>query len=267
MEVVAHRGGAAEAPENTWSAVEHTVDAGLTWMETDLRATADGVVLLWHDPDLVRTTGVEGVLRDLTWEEVCEVDAGDGRAPVRLADVLASFPSLGLNVDLKEDAVVAPALAAVGRAGAWRRVRFASFSSRRLRQVRSREPRARTSLGTTEVVGLVSRSVSAVGVGALSGRGLLQDPGTGRWVRPRPGAVRRLVRPSWLGRADAVQVPVRRSGVVVVGPRVVAAAHEAGLEVHVWTVNDPAQMRWLERMGVDAVVTDVPTLAQEVLGG
>lgn len=92
MEVVAHRGGAAEAPENTWSAVEHTVDAGLTWMETDLRATADGVVLLWHDPDLVRTTGVEGVLRDLTWEEVCEVDAGDGRAPVRLADVLASFP-------------------------------------------------------------------------------------------------------------------------------------------------------------------------------
>ena len=90
MEVVAHRGGAAEAPENTWSAVEHTVDAGLTWMETDLRATADGVVLLWHDPDLVRTTGVEGVLRDLTGEEVCGVcpvytsDAADERISVDL---------------------------------------------------------------------------------------------------------------------------------------------------------------------------------------
>lgn len=241
--VIAHRGGATEVAENTWSAVEHVVKLGLEWMETDLRATRDGVVVLAHDPDLARTAGDPRAIADLTWEELAGLDAGDGREAVRLDEVLDAYPQLCLNVDLKESAVVQGAIQAVRAADALERVRFASFSGRRLAVLRRQEPRARTSLGVSDVAGLM--------VSAETGFGL---PRT-RW--------------SWSqdrSRTDAVQVPVAYHGVPVVTERFVAASHRAGLEVHVWTVDDPAEMRRLVAMHVDAVVTDVPTLAMEVLG-
>ena len=97
--VIAHRGGAREVPENTWSAVEHVVSLGLEWMETDLRATADGVVVLSHDAGLGRVSGMERALSEMTWEEVAGLDAGDGRGFVRLEEVLETHPRLALNVD------------------------------------------------------------------------------------------------------------------------------------------------------------------------
>ena len=100
--VVPHRGGAREAPENTWSAVEHVVSLGLAWMETDLRVTADDVVVLSHDAGLERVDGTERSLAELTWDELARVDAGDGHGFVRLDEVLEAHPGLALNVDLKE---------------------------------------------------------------------------------------------------------------------------------------------------------------------
>ena len=141
--VIAHRGGAREVPENTWSAVEHVESLGLTWMETDLHATADDVVVLSHDADLGRIGG-RGTLSELTWDEAAELDAGDGRGLVRLDEVLEAHPGLALNVDLKEPAVVQPALQVVRAADALDRVRFASFSARRLPMLRRQEPRATT---------------------------------------------------------------------------------------------------------------------------
>ena len=134
--VIAHRGGAREVPENTWSAVEHVESLGLTWMETDLHATADDVVVLSHDADLGRIGG-RGTLSELTWDEAAELDAGDGRGLVRLDEVLEAHPGLALNVDLKEPAVVQPALQVVRAADALDRVRFASFSARRLAAARA----------------------------------------------------------------------------------------------------------------------------------
>ncbi|WP_232009773.1 glycerophosphodiester phosphodiesterase [Actinomyces howellii] len=239
--VVAHRGGAAETPENTRSAVEHVVGLGLDWMETDLRATADGVVVLAHDVDLARASGSERPIGDMTWEELERVDAGDGRAPARLDEVLGSFPGMRLNVDLKESSVVQPAIQAVRSADALDRVRFASFSARRLAMLRRQEPRARTSLGVGDVAGLVLAAEAAVAL-----------PRT-RW--------------NWTkGRVDAVQVPVSYHGVPVVTRRFVAHAHRLGLEVHVWTVDEPEEMLRLAALNVDAVITDRPSLALEVLG-
>ncbi|WP_103064292.1 glycerophosphodiester phosphodiesterase [Actinomyces qiguomingii] len=240
--VVAHRGGGGEAPENTWTAVEHVAGLGLTWMETDLRATADGVVVLSHDPDLTRTAGDERRIADLTWQELSKVDAGDGRPHVRLDDALAAHPGIRFNIDLKDSAVVQPALQTVRAADALARVRFASFSARRLAMLRRQEPRAITSLGIGDVAGLMLLSEAAVPV-----------PHT-RWAWTR-------------GRVDAVQVPVRFHRVPVVTRRFIAQAHAAGLEVHVWTVDEPEQMRSLASRGVDAVITDRPALALEVLGG
>ena len=238
--VIAHRGGAREVPENTWSAVEHVESLGLTWMETDLHATADDVVVLSHDADLGRIGG-RGTLSELTWDEAAELDAGDGRGLVRLDEVLEAHPGLALNVDLKEPAVVQPALQVVRAADALDRVRFASFSARRLAMLRRQEPRATTSLGGFDIAGLMLLSEAA-----------LPLPHT-RWGWTR-------------GRVDAVQVPPMHRGMQVVTRRFVAQAHTAGLEVHVWTIDDPQEMRRLAALNVDAIMTDVPTLALEILG-
>lgn len=212
---------------------------GLTWMETDLHATADDVVVLSHDADLGRIGG-RGTLSELTWDEAAELDAGDGRGLVRLDEVLEAHPGLALNVDLKEPAVVQPALQVVRAADALDRVRFASFSARRLAMLRRQEPRATTSLGGFDIAGLMLLSEAA-----------LPLPHT-RWGWTR-------------GRVDAVQVP-RCRGMQVVTRRFVAQAHTAGLEVHVWTIDDPEEMRRLAALNVDAIMTDVPTLALEILG-
>ena len=238
--VIAHRGGAREVPENTWSAVEHVESLGLTWMETDLHATADDVVVLSHDADLGRIGG-RGTLSELTWDEAAELDAGDGRSLVRLDEVLQAHPGLALNVDLKEPAVVQPALQVVRAADALDRVRFASFSARRLAMLRRQEPRATTSLGGFDIAGLMLLSEAA-----------LPLPHT-RWGWTR-------------GRVDAVQVPPMHRGMQVVTRRFVAQAHTAGLEVHVWTIDEPEEMRRLAALNVDAIMTDVPTLALEILG-
>ena len=238
--VIAHRGGAREVPENTWSAVEHVESLGLTWMETDLHATADDVVVLSHDADLGRIGG-RGTLSELTWDEAAELDAGDGRGLVRLDEVLEAHPGLALNVDLKEPAVVQPALQVVRAADALDRVRFSSFSARRLAMLRRQEPRATTSLGGFDIAGLM-----------LLSEAVLPLPHT-RWGWTR-------------GRVDAVQVPPMHRGMQVVTRRFVAQAHTAGLEVHVWTIDDPEEMRRLAALNVDAIMTDVPTLALEILG-
>ena len=238
--VMAHRGGGAEVPENTWSAVEHVAALGLEWMETDLRVTADGVVVLSHDPTLDRTTTGAGRILARTWREISRLDAGDGRPPVRLDELLAAQPSLFLNVDVKDSQAVQPALQAVRAADALERVRFASFSARRLAVLRRQEPRATTSLGVADVVGLMG----------LAEAGILVPHTRWGWTQ---------------GRVDAVQVPVRRRGVPVATARLVATAHHYGLEVHVWTVDEEPEMRRLVGMGVDCIITDRPTLALEVL--
>lgn len=248
-QVIAHRGGGAEAAENTWAAVAHTAELGLDWMETDLRATLDGVVVLAHDASLARTVGDDRTIGQMTWAEFSQIDAGDGKPPARLEEVLVRYPSLCLNVDLKDATVIEPAARIVEECGAQERVRFASFSGRRLALLRRLLPQARTSLGMGDVAGLVA--LSAAGLGSSS-RLLVQ-----RLARRADGVSGR--------RPDAVQVPERQRGVRVLSPRFIAAAHAGGLEVHVWTVNRPVEMQRLAAMGVDAVITDVPRVAQQIL--
>ena len=228
-------------PENTWSAVEHVAALGLEWMETDLRLTADGVVVLSHDEDLRRTASDPRTVGEVMWAELADLDSGDGRGFVRLDDALYAHPTMKFNIDLKDSCVVQAALQTVRDAQALDRVRFASFSARRLAVLRRQEPRATTSLGGCDIAGLMLLSEAA-----------LPLPHT-RWGWTR-------------GRVDAVQVPTAYRGLPVVTRRFVAQAHAAGLEVHVWTIDDPEEMRRLAALNVDAVMTDVPSLALEALG-
>lgn len=239
--IFAHRGGAEEVPENTWTAFQHTRDLGVTHLETDAQLTADGEVVLSHDPTLERTYGQAGQISDYTYSELAKFSAPDGRQMPRLVDVLQEFPDLYLNVDAKSDAVALPLLRVLEQAEAFSRVLVASFSEKRLERIRAFDhPELTTSLGVSAVVRLVlaAQTVSA--------------PETWRVPGPRH-------------RVRAVQVPEKRGPIRVVDRRFIAAAHAAGLAVHVWTVNTAEQMVRLLDLGVDGIVTDRPTMLKEIL--
>lgn len=225
----AHRGGASEAPENTMPAFERAVELGYTYLETDVHVTADGVVVAFHDADLSRTCGRPGLIGDLPWSELSTVRV-DGREPIPLLeDLLDSFPGARLNIDCKADSAVAGLAAAIRRTSSLDRVCLGAFSDRRLR-------RLRTLLGTG-----VCTSYGPAQVAALR-------------------LSRRVV-----GGGQAVQVPTRAGRVVVVTEQFVRTAHRRGLQVHVWTIDDPDEMRRLLDLGVDGIMTDRPGVLKDVL--
>lgn len=222
----AHRGGAASGDENTADAFARAVALGYRHLETDVHTTADGVAVVFHDETLDRLTGEPGPIAGLTWAELSSLRVGGAGVVPRLDDLLDAWPTVRFNIDLKADPAVAPVVAAVRRAGAERRVLLASFSDTRLKQVRSLAgPQVATSLGSRSVLRL--RAASLVGLR----------------IRLPESVV-------------AAQVPVRHGRFPVVDERFIAYAHRLGLQVHVWTIDDPAEMNRLLEMGVDGIMTD-----------
>ena len=236
---LAHRGGALlpvnGGLENTLAAFTNAVALGYRYLETDVHASRDGVVYAFHDEHLGRLTGVDTPLADLTAEEVDAVRVV-GKEPVpRLATLLEAFPHARFNIDVKSDAAVVPTVEVLRAAGAQERVCLASFSGRRLAHLRRLCPEAARSAGPLEVAALRLGPVTAI----------------------RRYAARRGV--------HCLQVPVRRGPVTIVTPRFVRHAHATGLQVHVWTVDDPDEMRYLLDIGVDGIVTDRPDVLRDVL--
>jgi glycerophosphoryl diester phosphodiesterase len=241
---LAHRGGGLEVPENSRAAVEHTVSLGLGYLETDVHATSDGVVVLSHDPTVDRVTDGTGAVGEMTWDRLARLRDRSGERLLRLDELLGDFPGLRVNIDAKDDAVVAPLVETVRRTGAAERVCLASFSDARLARLRSAlGPRVATSLGRRDIVRLAAASRMP---GPAQRRALRNLPG------PADGSV-------------CTQVPVSHRGVPVVTPRFVAAAHRHGLAVHVWTIDEPAQMHALLDLGVDGLVSDRPRVLRDVL--
>ncbi|HUA47043.1 MAG TPA: glycerophosphodiester phosphodiesterase [Solirubrobacteraceae bacterium] len=245
----AHRGGAGEAPENTFAAFEIAVALGYRYLETDAHLTRDGILVAFHDDRIDRVTDRTGAIAELAVAEVEAADAGytfspDGgrsfpfrgqgiRVP-RLEDLLMRWPDARVNIDPKADACVAPLAALLDRLNAWDRVCMGSFSDRRLRRIRELgRGRACTSMGPHAVA--LSRAAATFG------------------PIPRLGA-------------DCVQVPTHRGPVGIVTERFVAAAHRASLPVHVWTINDEPTIDRLLDFGVDGIMTDRLRLLLDVLG-
>ncbi|MFR9728413.1 glycerophosphodiester phosphodiesterase family protein [Saccharopolyspora sp. MS10] len=237
---IAHRGwhlGDLHDMENSLSAMARARAEGYRYLETDVHATADGVVVLSHDPSLDRTTDGRGTIRRLPWSAVGSALVG-GREPVaRLDQVLEELPDALLNVDVKEDAAVEPVLETLRGQNAWHRVCLASFDDRRLRALRrGGGPELLTSMGRRAVATLWGASRC------------------GGWG-PRPRVA-----------GAAAQVPPRHGRVRVADRRFVRTAQRWGLEVHTWTIDEAAQMRELLDLGVDGIVTDRPDVLREVLG-
>ncbi|MER7168989.1 glycerophosphodiester phosphodiesterase [Micromonospora sp. NPDC000207] len=222
----AHRGGAADGDENTVGAFTRAVELGYRYVETDVHATADGVAVVFHDPTLRRVTGEPGRLADLRWADLASVRVGGAAVVPRLDEVLTAWPQVRFNIDVKSDGGVEPTVATVGRAGAGGRVLLASFSDARLSRLRVLTAgRVATSLGM--------RGVARLRLASLHGRR----------VRLPPSVV-------------AAQVPPRYGRVPVVDRRFLAYCHRLGLQVHVWTIDEPTEMHELLDLGVDGIMTD-----------
>jgi glycerophosphoryl diester phosphodiesterase len=227
----AHRDGGPA--ENTMGAFEAAVEMGYRYLETDAHATADGVLVAFHDDHLDRMTDGTGLIGDLPWSEVSgALVRGHDRIPL-LEDLLTAWPDVRINIDPKHDAAVDPLVELIRRTGTVDRVCIGAFSDRRLARLRAQlGPDVCTSMGPRQVARLVATS-----------RGLP----AGRFT------------------AACVQVPVRRGRVPLVTDRFLSAAHHRGLQVHVWTVNEADEMHRLLDQGVDGIMTDRPDVLKKVL--
>jgi glycerophosphoryl diester phosphodiesterase len=231
----AHRGGAAVGDENTAEAFGRAVALGYRYVETDTHATADGVAVVFHDDTLDRMLGRPGRIRDVRWADLAALRVGGAGVVPRLDDVLGAWPDIRFNIDVKADTGVGPTLAALDRANAHDRVLLASFSTGRLRRIRTAVgPAVPTSMGSSEVA-------------ALWAAARLRR----RRVRIPTGVV-------------AAQVPVRQGRLRVVDRSFLRLAHDAGLQVHVWTIDDPTEMNDLLDLGVDGIMTDRIEVLREV---
>lgn len=241
--VIAHRGGGNEAPENSLSAFANMDSKNFRYIETDSHATADGVVILMHDASLARTTNATGKISSYTWAQMLEVADESGNHPVRLDDALRKFPKLVFNIDAKDQHVVRPLIKTLRRCDALEQVSLSSFNETRLKYLRRKLPGVRTSLGRGAIAWLVISALLPQRIGWKMAKAV---PGVKHGV-------------------EAIQVPIIHRGIPVLTPRFIELCHARQQAVHAWTINDPQDMRALVRLGVDAIITDDPTLAQEVI--
>ncbi len=234
---IAHRGGAWESPENSGAAFAAAYALGFRYFETDARATADGVALAFHDAHLERLTGTQALIRQTPWAQVRQALIHGHADIVRLDDLLMAYPDVVFNIDVKEAAAIDPFVEAIRRTGARDRVVVASFSHRRLTAVREAlGPRQATSLSPQEVVGVRM---------AADGR-------PSRWL------------PRW---AACAQVPQDFGGRRIVDEAFVSLCHDLGMQVHVWTIDQPEAVQRLLALGVDGIMTDRPTMLKSTLQG
>ena len=249
----AHRGASLRAPENTLEAFRLAAGSGAGGLELDIHMTADGHIVVIHDGSVNRTTDGVGFVRDMTLREIYSLDAGysftpDGgitypyrgqgvRVP-ELAEVIREFPDHRVNIDIKEarPGVEAALLEVISDVDAGDRTLVVSETSGVINRFRKlSEGRIPTGASRREMAVFYRLSM-------LHMEGFL--------------------RPLY----DALQVPVEYRGREVVTPRFVQAAHNRGVRVDVWTIDDPAEVRRLLDLGVDVVMTNRPEVLEGVLG-
>jgi len=250
--VIAHRGGAQLRPENTLAAFTHAAALGVDMLEMDLRATADGVLVVVHDATVDRTTDGQGRVDTLSLSALQKLDAGyrwspDGgrshpfrgtgvRVPT-LAEVLAGFPRLRMVVEIKpaDPALAVTACERIRRSGMTQRVLVASMHGAVLEAFRAACPEVATSMGPGEARLFYFASLVHLSA-ALS-----------------PAA-------------QALQIPYALGERVLATAGLAAAARARNLKLHVWTVNEETRMRRALALGIDGIMTDRPDRLLQLIG-
>jgi glycerophosphoryl diester phosphodiesterase len=251
--VIGHRGSSGAAPENTLPAFARALAEGAVILETDVHSTRDGVVVVYHDERVDRTTEGEGAIAELDFAALRRLDAGHRYSPdggrsfpfrgqglriATLAEAFAAFPGARFNVEIKRDdpALVEGAVRALADAG--------------------REKLTLLTAGGDAAMGRLRRHLAATGVAPAQGASA--------------GDVVAFVRAAASGGVPppepmALQIPTEFAGRPLVSAELVRFAHAHDVQVHVWTVNDPGEMAALFDLGVDGIVSDYPSRVCEVL--
>ncbi len=247
--VFGHRGAAGLAPENTLPSFALGIALGCDVLELDVHGTRDGVIVVFHDPTLDRTTNGEGLVTDHSYAQLQKLDAGyhfsrgGGDFPYRghglcipsFEAVLKAFPLACLNIEVKQQdpPIVEEVVSIIRRFDAVHRVVLAAEHDTIMQRIRQHASDIATSFSTGEVVDFMGR---------VHGAGFENYHPAG----------------------CALQIPPSHGGIELVTTASIEAAHRAGLEIHVWTINDAAQMRDLLELGVDGIISDLPGLARVV---
>lgn len=232
---LAHRGGGLLAPENTMRAFATSVALGYRYLETDVRATADGELVCFHDRTLERATGARGPLAARTLAQLRGLRVGGEPIP-GLREAMHEFDQACFSVDLKCREALGPLIELLtAEPGFAERVCVAGAWDGWLREVREAVPGVATALGWRALTGLIAASHGGAAV------------------------------PWWVRGAPFAHVPVRLGAVPVLSRKLVAASHERGIRVVTWTVDEAHEIRAVLTAGVDAVVTDRPDTLREVL--
>ncbi len=248
--VMAHRGASGTHPENTLAAFDAACRAGVPYFELDVHMTRDGEVVVCHDDDLARTTDRAGLIGEMAFSELRRADAGyrfsaDGGMtfPFRgrgltiptLSEVLGEFPSVRVVVEVKQRApsLIGAMLGVIDSLGARERVLVASEHQEPLSETRDKAPGIPTNFSAPEVEAFFA---------ALTRRDVSYRP-------PAP----------------ALQIPPSYEAKTLVTAESVEFAHRMGVEVHVWTVNDTAEMVRMLKLGADGIITDFPERCRAVI--
>ncbi len=245
----AHRGGSLLAPEETMEAFQNAVSLGADVLEIDVWSTLDGVIVLNHDPVVDRTTDGTGNVVGLTWAQLQALDAGYTFTPddgatfpyrgvgvkiARLDEVLAAFPDSLFSIEIKQQSpsIIQPVLDLINAAHMHDRVVVGAFDDSVLTQVREADPTLLTTLGTTEGFQIYS----------------LTPADEAGYVPPAPF----FAAPLEYGPITLAQADIEK-------------AHRLGLTLHVWTVNDAADMDTVISWGADGIISDDPATLQTKL--
>jgi glycerophosphoryl diester phosphodiesterase len=233
----AHRGGAGAWPENTMPAFQGAVDLGYRYIETDVHATRDGVLLAFHDDQLDRVTDRSGIIAEMDYADVRAARV-EGLEPIPLmAELLSTWSDIRINIDPKRDNAAQPLIRLLKDMKAVERVCVTSFSGKRTAAIRE-------ALGPRLCTGMGPLSTARLRFSSLSGPlGFL-----------------------WGGFVEGcAQIPVAQHGMRLTDRAMIDRAHELNLQVHVWTIDDPAEMRRLIDLGVDGLMSDDPAVLKAVL--
>lgn len=243
--VIGHRGAASEAPENSMAALALALDLGADALELDVHRSADGVLVVIHDPDLARTTRSRGRVSELTAAGIARADLADASDPAiprwpeparipELEEVFAAFPGVEITVDVKDPTAGQDVVNLIDRFDRVPETILYIESGTESRSFRDFRGRRATSVGQ---------------------------------------AARLVTDPSWLAEAperevpEVVHTPLRHEGVDLVSSDFVRTVHESGRTIQVWTVDDPATMDWLADCGVDGIITNDVRAAVARFGG
>ena len=253
--VIAHQGGEWLRPSNTLVAFDHAVELGVDVLEMDIHQTQDGVIVLMHDATVDRTTNGSGVIKEMTFAEIRELDAGyywtddeEQTYPYRgqgiqvptLEEMFQRYPEMRLNIEIKQEtpSMVRPFCQLISDYNMEEKILVATFHQATVEEFREACPHVITSMVEPEIQRFFGLNAAYLGA-------LFQAPGTAFQV-PRTSSL------PVIGEVD------------VITERFVRVAHSHNIQVHAWTINETAEMERLIELGVDGIITDRPDLLLEV---